>query len=476
MGIRKVLVLTGLVSLGFAFGQAQDRKDSHPQESNSSLPQNETGGMFSDVSVRDVKRDSSVVAWAEWSYDDCVDIAIANNPDIRRTIISILQAEQDIESAKDAYLPTVDFATSQGFTNYPKPADGRNANAYNSSYGVNASWTVWEGNARKYRLESSRLMRRQQELAGEDLVKELKLQILRAYLNIMYSHEAVAIAKQTLEVSTAQAERARKLMEAGRSSIVEVAQIESQRAQDEYNVVEAESSLASYKMTMKQLLALGIDDDFEIDRTAFPDGAVNELLPSMDATYRAAQSWLPELRSNELSKDIYANDVKVAKAGRMPNVALQGGLGTGYTSGGRSWSWQMSRGFNEYIGLSLSVPIFDGNKTRRAVAKANIAALEYDVNRDNLLDDLSQTIENLYIEARSARARYESGIARLAAMEETDRLVNRQFELGAVNPLDLLTAHNNLLSARLEQLQNKYMAILSTKTIQFYNTQQVSIP
>ncbi len=335
---------------------------------------------------------------------------------------------------------------------------------------------MWEGNARKYRLESSRLLRRQQELSGENLEKEIRLSILQAYLNILYAREAIDIASKTLEVSTYQAERAKKLMEAGRSSQVDVAQIESQRAQDEYNLVQAQSSLASYKMTLKRLLALRLDADTDIADTKFPDSEVTAPLPSADATYAAAMAWLPELRSNELSRDIYANDVKIAKAGRLPDITMQAGAGTGYNSGGRSWGWQMGHGVNEYVGLTLSVPIFDANKTKRAVAKANLSALEADVNRDRLLDDLSQTIEDLYIQARNSKAKYTSGQSRLEAAEMTAALVDRQFELGLVNPLELMTAHNDLLSARLEQIQNKYMAILANKTIEYYNTREITIP
>ncbi|MDE5797018.1 MAG: TolC family protein, partial [Muribaculaceae bacterium] len=82
----------------------------------------------------------------------------------------------------------------------------------------------------------------------------------------------------------------------------------------------------------------------------------------------------------------------------------------------------------------------------------------------------------LYIDADNARAGYTAGVSRLEAATLTDNLVNRQFELGLVNPLELLTAHNNLLNARLELLQSKYMAILTQKTINYYATRQIAVP
>lgn len=432
--------------------------------------------LLSEATVADVVADRSVTLPEKWTFEDCLNHAVKNSTEVRKALLSILQADEDIGSAKDAWLPDVGFSTNQNFTNYPISTEGRTSNAYGSSYGINASWTVWEGNVRKYRLQSAKILKEQQLLAGEDVVKELTLGILQAYLNIMYAQEAVDIATKTLEVSTTQTARAKRLMESGRSSKVEYAQIESQMAQDQYNLVQAQSSVESAKMSLKKILTLGLNYNLEIADPKLSDEDIMSILPTKEQTFELALQWLPGIKSNELSRDIYANDVKIAKAGNMPNISIQGGVGTGYNSGGKSWGWQMGHGLNENIGLSLSIPIYDGNTTRRAVAKANLASLEYDLNRQQLLDDLSQTIEGLYIDATNAKAKYTSGLKQLEATRLTADLVNRQFELGLVNPLELLIAHNNLLNAQLELIQNKYMAILSNKTINYYATSGVTLP
>ncbi|MDE6299031.1 MAG: TolC family protein, partial [Muribaculaceae bacterium] len=159
----------------------------------------------------------------------------------------------------------------------------------------------------------------------------------------------------------------------------------------------------------------------------------------------------------------------------LPATNPPGGLRTRSAAGGYGWGKQMGHNFNENIGMNVSVSIFDANSTKRAVAKAKLAELEYDITKGELLNDLTQTIESLYINATNAHAKYTAGLAQLEAVKLTDDLVNRQFELGLVNPLDLLTAHNNLLNARLELLQSKYMAILSSKTINYYASQEVEL-
>lgn len=412
---------------------------------------------------------------ARWTFDDCIRWATENNIEVRQNILSQLESDENIKSAKDEWLPSVGFSTAQTFGNTPWHAAGQNANVYSSSYNISANWTAWDGNVRKYRTESARILKQQQEIAGQDVEKTLKLGILQAYLNILYAREAVTIAEQTLEVSKSQTERARKLTESGRSSAVDLAQIESQNAQDQYNLVQAQNNLSTAKLNLKKILELGLDSGFDIADITFSDSEITESLPSMADTYAAAMSWVPELRSNELSRQIYANDVKIAKAGMLPTISLNAGVGTGYTTGRTAWGTQMKTGFGENVGVTISVPIFDGNKTKRAVAKARLEELNYELNRENLLQNLTQTIESLYIEADNARSRYASSQAQVRAAEATDQLTNRQFDLGLVNPLELLTAHTNLLNARLEMLNSKYMALLANKTIMYYATQNMSL-
>lgn len=410
-----------------------------------------------------------------WTFGECIDWATRNSTTMRQAMLSVLQAEQYVLSAKDQYLPTVSFGTTQSYSSLPFAQDGQKHNTYSSAYNITAGWTLWEGTQRKYKLNSAKLLQQQQELAGEDAVLTLKLGILQAYLNILYAREAIVIAEQTLEVSTAQTERSKKLLDAGKISKVDHAQIETQQAQDSYSLVQARNSYESALMALKKILQLDLNYRLEVADVSFDDSEVMALLPERGDVYLTAAGWLPEIRSNEISKDIYDNDVKAAKATALPTMTLNGSLGTGYTNRGEGWGSQMKHSFSPGIGLSISVPLFNANSTKRAVAKAKLARLEYDLNRKLLLDDLAQTIENLYIEAGNARARYTSGQTALNSAQLTSELADRQFELGLVNPLELLTAHNNLLTARLELLQSKYMAILSNKTINYYATQEMAL-
>ena len=233
-----------------------------------------------------------------WTFEECLNWALANNTDLQRTKLNILLARQDVLSAKDEWLPTVKFTTDQNFVNYPTVESGRKANTYGSSYGIGAEWMVWEGNMRKYRTESAKLVELQRALAGEDVVKNLKIGILQAYLNIMYAQEAVKIAEQTLAISTAQTERIVRLAESGRSSQVDYAQIESQRALDTYSLTQARTAYRTSVMALKRILILGLSDTLSVAPVYFTEEEVLAPLPDMAEVFDQASLWLPQLRSN----------------------------------------------------------------------------------------------------------------------------------------------------------------------------------
>ena len=110
------------------------------------------------------------------------------------------------------------------------------------------------------------------------------------------------------------------------------------------------------------------------------------------------------------------------------------------------------------------------------MAKAKVDRLNADLNLESTKNDISQTIESIYLEAQNAQAKYISGKEKLKSADLTDELTNEQFRLGLVNPLELLTSHNDLLNARLELLQSKYLAILNIKLLNFYNNQGITLP
>lgn len=411
-----------------------------------------------------------------WTYAACVEYAKANNISLKQSILTQQSGNYDLEAAKAQWFPTLDFSTSQGFTNYPRPADGVKSNSYVGQYGFSAGWTVYNGGKRENTIKQKQLANEVNSLDVASINNSLETEILVCYLQILYARDAITIARQTCEVSKAQKERAEQLMKSGKMSKVDYVQLESQFLNDEYSVVSAESNYNSKCLALKKLLELGIETDLNIPDIALSEDEALKPLPDKTDVYNTAIAWLPDVKSLSVASDISDLDVKIAKAGYAPQITLNGSVGTNNGSGtGYSFGNQLLNGLNEHIGVTLSIPIFDNKTNKTNVAKANIEKYNTALKYQSKLNDVAQTVESYYIEAKNAQAKYVSGKKQLQSAELTDELTNEQFKLGLVNTLDLLSSHNTLLSARQEVLQSKYMAILNIKMLDFYQNKGISL-
>lgn len=409
-----------------------------------------------------------------WTYSDCVGYAREHNISLQKSRLGEQISEYDLEASKAQWQPTLDFATSHGFSNYPWGTGTKNS--YNSSYGLNAGWTVWNGGERENSIRQGKIRTEIEQLNTGSILRTLETDLLQVYINILYAKEAIGIYEEAVRLSEAQAERAQRLMEAGRLSQVDYAQLKAQYEQDKYALVDSRTTYDSRRMELKQLLELGIEEEITLADVEWTAEEVMAQLPSMSESYDMAVATDLKLRGLDLEKSASDLDVAIAKAGHLPKITLSAGVGTGYYAPGASFGTSLKRGLNESVGLTLSLPILDNKKTKTAVAKAKAAKIEAQLDIDRRQTELAQTVENWYIDTRSSQARFVAAESRLESTRLSSELTNERFSLGYVNTIELMTAHNSYIEAKHTLLQAKYMAMLGHKMIEFYRTASVSLP
>ncbi len=409
-----------------------------------------------------------------WTYSDCVEYAREHNISLQKSRLTEESSEYSLEESKAQWQPTLDFATSHSVSNYPWSEGTKNS--YNSSYGLNAGWTVWNGGLRENSIKQSKLRTEINRLTTGDIMRTLETDLLQVYINILYAKESVRIYEEAAKVSLAQSERARQLMEAGKISKVDYAQLNAQYEQDHYALVNARSTYDSRRMELKQLLELGIDAEINLADVEWSAAQVLAELPPISESYQLAIDTDLRIKALEIEKSSSDLDVAIAKAGYMPKISLNAGVGTGYYAPGKSFGSAMKQGWNESLGLTLSIPILDNKKTKTAVAQARVAQLDAQLDINQRQSDIAQIVENWYIDTRSAQSRYSAAETQLESARLSDELTNERFNLGYVNTVELMTAHNAYVEAQHTLLQAKYMAMLGQKMVEFYRNATVTLP
>lgn len=409
-----------------------------------------------------------------WDLKSCIDYARIQNIQIKKSKVALEESRENTLQAKAGLLPSFSFSSTHGLTNQPNAA--RDKSNYSGNYGLNSSVTIYNGGKLKTNIRQQDLQDKIQELSVNEAENNIELSITEVFTQLLYANETVKINLNTVAVSEAQRDRAKQLLEAGSISTTDLALLESQYSSDKYQLVVAETALEDVRLQLKQLLELEVTDELDLIIPDLSSDEILVLLPGKVQVYETSLKVMPQIAYSQLNVDLAGLGVMKAKSGFLPELKLNAGIGTGHVSGsGFSFGTQLQDGFNENIGLTLSVPIFSNRSNKTAVKLARLEVENSELSYQGIQKDLLKSVENAYLNASSSQARYRAAIESQNAVEMSFKLTEEQFNLGMKNTLELLTEKNNLLSARQEVLQAKYMAILNMQLLNFYQGKPIEI-
>lgn len=412
-----------------------------------------------------------------WSLSDCIDYAMKENISIRKSRINAESSRVDVKTAKAALFPTLSFSSSHNLVNRPLTEEGNvKTNSYNGNYGLNASLTLYKGGRNVKTISQQELNNRIAELNAYQTENDIEVAVIQLYMQILYAAESVTINENTVKVSEAQVNRAKELLAAGSIAQSDYAQLESQYSNDKYLLVNAQASLQDYKLQLKQLLELDDEEEMQLLLPDFNEENVLVLLPSKTDVYNAALAFRPEIEAGKLNIRASEIGVDIARAGYMPTLSLSAGAGTSHTSGSDfTFGEQVKNGWNNSVGLTLSVPIFNNRQTKSSVEKAKFQQSTAKLDLLGEEKSLFKTIESVWLDATTAQQRYVATKDKLRSSQISYDLVHEQFNIGMKNTVELLTEKNNLLSAKQEMIQAKYTAVLNIQLLHFYQGEKIEI-
>lgn len=424
---------------------------------------------------------SAPAAARTWTLEECIQYAMENNITLQRQGISRQSAAESTRQSKAQLLPSLNFSTSQSMNYTPwretgtaTVADGRVESSidkvsYNGQYTVGANWTVWNGNRNRNQIRLNSITEEQAEMDSVTSARNIEEQITQLYIQILYTKEAVNVNKATLEASRVNENRGIQMCEVGSLSKADLSQLTAQRAEDEYNVVQAESQVRSYTRQLKQLLQITGEEVFDIVTPELTDAMALRGVPTLTTVYETALENRPELKSAALGLKSAEVQSKIAKAQRMPTVSMNASVGASTNNmNSKAWEEQMKANMNIGAGITVSVPILDQRSTRTARNKAELQRQEAMLNIRDQQTTLYSTIENYWIQAANYQNQYKAAKTSTQSAKDSYDLLSEQFAVGLKNIVELQTGKTRLLTAQQSELQSKYMTILNLKMLELY--------
>lgn len=420
----------------------------------------------------------------QWTLKECINYALENNISLQKTQIKKASANEDYLQSKAALLPSLSASSNQNVSYTPWVTSGISGDGYtkssvdkvyyNGSYSVMGNYVIWNGNKNRNQVKLNKLTYEAAALDSATQAQNLQEQIATLYIQICYSTEAIKVNQESYKSSLENENRGKEFVKNGKMSQADLAQLTAQRAQDEYNIVAAESNVKNYKRQLKELLQITNDEAFDIVIPSTTDSQALASIPALNSVYASALDNRPEIKSYQNMIDQSNLKIDIAKAGKMPTISANAGVSTSSTSMNKTgWGTQIKQNFNLGGGVSISIPIYDNRATKTAINKANLQKQSSMLDLKNEQTKLYSTIENYWLQANTNQSQFKSAKVSTESAKTSFELLNEQFKLGLKNIVELRTGKDNLLKAQQNELQAKYLTILNLGMLNFYKNGKV---
>lgn len=412
-----------------------------------------------------------------WTLDKCVDYALEHNTDIATGQIDVESGKISLNTARMSRLP--DLSASLGSNVYFGRSPSRDASYIDNSQisgslGVSLSVPVYQGMRIKHEIDKAKI---DFEAATQNLAlarKNISLNIASLFLQAMYDKEMVSIAKSQLELSTSQLEQSEGQYESGRVPLNEVVRNESLVAADEATLTQNENSYTLSLLDLRQAMNLP-DSVFLSPVMDIRDIPRIEEIPALSQIYDQSVRLHPSIKYAEASLQSSMIALKTAKSAYQPSVHFSAGYGNSVYSNltdptmNTSGFWeQLRNNGNEYIGLSISIPIFSGNSVRNNVKLSRLNVSRQELLLSEAQKSLKKEIEQAYYGAMAAYSTLNSAQKALEAAQLSFENEKASMESGRSDIYDYANAKAEVEQAQATLARSKYDYILRVKILRFY--------
>jgi outer membrane protein len=455
----------------------------------------------------------------KWDLQKCVDYALANNISIKQQDIQARIAELTYKQSFSSQFPSLNFGTNLGL-NTGRSID-RTTNQFTTesilynSFSLQANVDVFNWFSKKNTIAGDRLETEASRAAVEKLKNDISLNVAAAYLQVLLAKEQINVSKVQISQTDSQLYITRIQVREGSLPELNVAELEAQLAADSSSLISAVGTERQSILLLQSLLNLDAGKPFDVTAPPvelIPIDPIAELQP--EPVYEMALKNLPQQRVNQLRLEAAKKYQQAAKGSMYPSLSVGASLGTNYStiknnqkllsalpigvdtiaavSGSNTpvvvpkfdynyrffaspYGTQLSDNFSNSVGLSISVPIFNGRSARTnwEKQKLNVSNLVLQQDLDNMT--LKQDIYKAYTDAITSMQKFNSTTKSVSASQKAYDFAQKRYDVGLLNTIDLLTNQNNLFRAKIERLSAQFDYVFKMKVLEFYKGQGLKL-
>lgn len=410
-----------------------------------------------------------------WELDSCMAYAVEHATDVKREVVNARQRKQDYQKAMTDFLPSVaggvqgQYAWGRNID--PETNTYNHVTTFNNYYQLYASLNVFDGFATINAFKQAKLARAYSTTAMQKVRDDKAIDVMQKFVDAAYAEASIQIASDKLAESKRLLGKMQRLYELGEKGRPDVVQMESQVAEDEYNLTHQKHVAQQSLLTLKSAMNFPVEEEL---RLVTNGKQVNESFPiNHETVYQNFLNASPDVKSAEYEVEKARYDCKIAKGRLLPSLSLSGGISTNFyrnlSQGGQyeGFASQFRNNRGEYLALTLSIPIYD-NVAWHSVKKARndwqLAQVNLEETKRKLHDHIAQAVMDAEGYAKELLLMNK----KVASDSLAYYMSSRKFEEGMLSTFDLHTAAQTLLESRIKQLQMQMLLVIKQRLVDYY--------
>ncbi len=415
-----------------------------------------------------------------WTVERCMQYAADHSHTVRQQQFALEDSRAAKTQAIGAFLPSV-YGAVNGQMNFGRAIDPStntytDVSTFNNGYGLEASLTVFDGLQRYNNLRLAKAnvaMGRSGVRAEKD---DVALKVYKAYMDLVYCEGAVSQTAKKRDESRELLRQTSVMAEVGQKSDADVAQMRATLAADEYELAHMQSQTTKAMLALKQLMGFPVDSALAVIQPSFDDEPLTAEDASQISAFAATDN--PRILKAQQNVEAARYSLRAARGALLPTISLSGGVSTSFfrnmdKGGHASFSSQFRNNAGEYVGLSLSIPLFDRLATYSTIRRRKTALVQA---QENLAYEQSE-LRRIIVEAASDVANSTKEVEKMQEQVEADsiasRLTTRKYEEGLASSIDVKTAAVTLLQSRVRLLQSQLTMAYNKKLLAYYKGEKL---
>lgn len=409
------------------------------------------------------------------NLEECMRYAVANSYKTARAATDLDNAKKDYTRAALAHLPefrgSVGLNSSFGRGIDPATNTYVNTTSLSNSVGVNVGMPIFNG----LRYLNQTLSAKLSKLRGEEQLRQTRDKVaeetMLAYAETVYNTELLELYEKRIENYKIEEKRMARLLELGGGSTADLAQIRATLATEEYTAIAARKNLEISLVKLKDCMNFPLDETLRIEpqiketELHWETQTAAELIAYAANTHSTAVIGLQNMK-------LQKRTLATTRGAYYPSLYLNGGINTDYftstTNKYDPFFSQYKNNLGEFVGVSLSVPIFSGLDIRLRVAKEKNNLKQAQRDYDETLRTLSSEINQALLELEAAKMLWQQAQKTVEYQQIANRANKRKYEEGAISIIELQTSDNQLLLSEIE-LRNAYLQYqIKVREVNYY--------